>query len=106
MDKKGARITCLTREEVVVLIRIKEMYVRVLQNHLSMIVVECISTDRKAIPSLVIVLSVMIIEWWFHKKMIGHKLVTVSSSGYTNEGICMAWLHYFIKYNDYSLDKE
>jgi hypothetical protein len=54
------------------------------------IVVECISTDRKVIPPLVIVPSVMIIEWWFHEKMIGYKLVIVSLSGYTNKGICMA----------------
>jgi hypothetical protein len=29
IDKKGARIACLAKEDVVVLIRIKEMYIRV-----------------------------------------------------------------------------
>jgi hypothetical protein len=48
MDKRGAGITCPTREEVVVLISIKEMYVGVLENYLSVIVVEYISIDVTA----------------------------------------------------------
>jgi hypothetical protein len=67
----------------------KEMYVGVPQNRLSVTVVECISTDGKAIPPLIIIPGVLIIETWFHEKMTGHKLVTVSASGYTNEGICL-----------------
>ena len=106
IDEKGARIACPDGEEVVVLIGIKEMYVRVPQNRLSVTVVECIFVDGKAIPLLVIVPGVMIMEWWFHKKMTGHELVTVSPSGYTNEGIYMTWLHHFIKHNDYGPDKE
>jgi hypothetical protein len=106
MDEKGARIACLAREEVVVLIGIKEIYVGVPQNRLSVIVVECISVDGKAILLLIIIPGVLIMESWFYKKMTRHELVTVSSSGYTNEGICLIWLYYFIKYNNCGLDKE
>ena len=106
MDEKGARITCSAGEEVVVPVGIKEIYVGVPQNRLSIIVVECISADRKAISPLVIIPGIMIMESWFHEKMTGYELVTVSPSGYTNEGICMTWLQHFIKHNNCGPDKE
>ena len=64
IDKKGAWIACLAKEEVVVLIRIKEMYVGVPENRLSLTIVESISADGKAIPPLVIVPSVTITTVW------------------------------------------
>lgn len=60
MDEKGARIACPIGEEVVVLIGIKEMYVGVLKNRLSVTIIKSISTDSKAIPPLVIIPSVTI----------------------------------------------
>jgi hypothetical protein len=87
MDKKGARIACPAGKEIVVPIGIKEMYVGILQNRLSVTVVKCISTDGKAILLLVIIPGVMIIEIWFHEKITGHKLVIISPSSYTNESI-------------------
>ena len=48
-------------EEVVILIRIKEMYVRVPENCLFIMIVESISTDGKAIPPLAIIPGVTII---------------------------------------------
>jgi len=82
------------------------MYVRIPENRLSVTVVECISADGKSIPPLVIVPGVMIMEKWFHEKMTGHELVTVSLSGYTNEGICLIWLDHFIEHNNCGPDKE
>jgi hypothetical protein len=55
INKKGCCLICSVREDVIVLIRIKEMYVRVLENRLFVTVVKSISADGKAIPSLVIV---------------------------------------------------
>lgn len=100
IDEKGARICVPVGEEVVVLIRIKEMYIGIPKNRMSLTIIECISADGKAIPPVVIVLSVMIMVSWFHENMTGHKVITVSLSGYTNEGICMVWLDYFIKHNN------
>jgi hypothetical protein len=100
IDKKGCRIACLLGEEVVVLIKIKEIYVRVPENRLFMTVVESISADGKAIPLLVIVPSRNIIVSWFSENMTEAEVVTVSPLGYTNEGICMQWLDYFIQHND------
>ena len=105
MDEKGAWIACPIGEEVVVLIGIKEMYVGVPENRLSLTIIKSISTDSKAIPPLVIVPSIMIMVSWFHENMIGLKVVTVSPTSYTNEGICMIWLDYFIKHNACGLDK-
>jgi len=106
MDEKGARIACPSGEEVVVPIGIKEMYVGVPENRLSLTVVESISADGKAIPPLIIVPGILIMESWFHENMTGHELVTVSPTGYTNEGICMIWLNHFIKHNNCGPDKE
>jgi hypothetical protein len=89
IDEKGCCIACFLREEVVVLIRIKEMYVRVLENRLFVTVVKSISADGKAISSLVIVSGRNIIVSWFSENITGAKVVTVSPLGYTNKGICM-----------------
>jgi hypothetical protein len=67
IDEKGARIACLAREEVVVPISIKEIYVGVLENRMSLIVVEYIFADKKAMPPLVIILGVLIKEEGFFK---------------------------------------
>jgi len=48
-------------EEVVIPIRLTEMYTRIPKNRLSVTVVEYISADRKAIPLLIIVKGVMLI---------------------------------------------
>jgi hypothetical protein len=32
--------------------------------------------------------------------------VIISLTGYTNEGICMTWLHHFIKHNDCGPNKK
>jgi hypothetical protein len=55
INEKGCRIACPSGKEVVIPIRIKEMYIRVPENRLSVTVVESISVDSKAIPLLVIV---------------------------------------------------
>jgi plasmid replication initiation protein len=61
INEKGAIIYMPIREEVVVPIRIKEMYTEILKNRISLTIIKCISVDSKAIPPIVIVLSVMII---------------------------------------------
>jgi hypothetical protein len=106
IDEKGARIACPAGEEVVVPIGIKEMYVGVPENRMSLTIVECISANEKAMPPLVIIPSVLIMETWFHENMSGHEVITVSPTRYTNEGICMVWLHHFIKHHDCGPDKD
>ena len=105
MDEKGARIACPAGEEVVVPTGIKEIYVGVPENRLSLTIIESISADRKAIPPVVIVPGVTIMVSWFHENMTGHEVITVSPSGYTNEGICITWLDHFIKHNNCGPDK-
>jgi hypothetical protein len=89
MDEKGARICILVGEEMVVPIGIKEMYIGIPKNHMSLTIIKCISANGKAIPPVVIVPSVMIMVSWFHKNITQHKVITVSPSRYTNEGICI-----------------
>ena len=60
MDEKGVRICVPIGEEVVVPIGIKEMYIGIPKNLMSLTIIKCISTDSKAIPPIVIVPSIMI----------------------------------------------
>jgi hypothetical protein len=73
MDEKGARIYIPAKEEIVVPIGIKEIYMGISENRISLTVIECISADGKAIPPVVIISGMMIIVSWFHARIIGHE---------------------------------
>jgi hypothetical protein len=90
----------------VVLIDIKEIYVRILENRISLIVIECIYANKTVISPVIIIPRIMIIKSWFHEKITGHEVITVFLTGYTNEGIYIAWLDYFIKYYNYGPDSH
>jgi len=89
MDKKGARVYIPIGEEVVVPIRIKEIYTGIPENRISLIIIESISIDSKAIPLVVIVSGVMIMVSWFHENITGYKVIIVSLTRYINKGICI-----------------
>jgi hypothetical protein len=67
-------------------------------------VIKSIFANKKAISFVVIVLRKNIIINWFIENMTGYKRIMVSDFGYTNKGICIIWLDYFIKYNNCGLD--
>jgi hypothetical protein len=90
IDKKGARVACLSGQEVVVPIRIKKIYIRIPENYIFLIVIKSISADRKSILLVVIVLGVLIIGSWFNKNITSYKVITISLNKYTNKGICIA----------------
>ena len=68
---------------------ITEIYVGIPKNHISITVIKYICANGTAIPPVIIALGTMIIGGWFYKKIIGHKVITISDTGYTNEGICI-----------------
>jgi hypothetical protein len=104
MDKKGARVCIPAGEEVVIPIRIKEIYTGIPENHISLTIIESISIDSKAIPPVVIIPGVIIMVSWFYENITGYEVIIVSPTGYINEGIYMVWLDHFIKYNNYRPD--
>jgi hypothetical protein len=87
INKKGCRIACLADKEVIVPVRIKEMYMRIPENRMFLTIIKSISANRKAIPLVVIVFRKNIIVNWFVENITGHERITVSDSGYTNKGI-------------------
>jgi hypothetical protein len=105
IDEKGARICIPAGEEIVVPIGIIEIYTGIPENRISLTVIEYISADGKAILPVIIIPNTMIMVSWFHARIIGHEVIIVSPTGYTNEGICLVWLDYFIKHNDYGPEK-
>jgi hypothetical protein len=74
-------------KEIIVLIKIKEIYIRIPENYLFIIVVKSISANRVLIPLVIIIPSRMIIVSWFNRNIIRNKLVIIFDSGYTNESI-------------------
>jgi hypothetical protein len=93
-------------EKVIILIRIKEIYTGIPENRFFVIIIEYISVDRNVIPPVIIIPGVRIIASWFNNNMTRHKLIMVSESGYINKSIYIAWLDYFIKYYNYTIDKN
>jgi hypothetical protein len=57
VNKKSCYIICSLGKKVIVLIRIKKIYVKVLKNRLFITLIKSISADSKAISSLVIMSS-------------------------------------------------
>jgi hypothetical protein len=82
------------------------MYTRIPENCFSVIIIEYISTNRNTIPFVIIIPGVRIIASWFNNNITGYKLIIVSESGYTNKGIYIAWLDYFIKYHNCIINKN
>ena len=89
MDEKGARICMPLGKEVVVLIRIKEIYIGIPENRISLIIIKYISADSKAIPPVVIIPGIIIMVSWFYKNMTSYKIIIVSLIEYINKGIYM-----------------
>ena len=87
MDEKGARIYIPASEEVIVPIRIKEIYTGIPENRMSLTIIESISIDNKAIPLVVIIPGVMIMVSWFHENITSYEVIIVSPTRYTNKGI-------------------
>jgi hypothetical protein len=81
----------------VVLVGIKEMYIRIPKNYILITVIKYIYTNRTAIPLVIIILGTMIIGGWFHPKMTGYEVLIISNNSYTNKGIYIKWLDHFIK---------
>lgn len=106
MDEKGCRVCMPAGEEVVVPIGIKEMYTGIPENRLSVTVIEAITAGGKVITPVVIVPGKLIMSSWFSEHMTGYELLTVSDSGYTNDGIMMVWLDHFIYHMEQTPESE
>jgi hypothetical protein len=55
INKKGCQIAYLTNKKVIVLVRIKEMYIRILKNRMFLTVIKSIFANKKAISFIIIV---------------------------------------------------
>ena len=105
MNEKGYQLACPTGEFVLVPLLMPEIYISMPENRLLVTIMECICVNRTALLLLVIVLGKNIIQNWFHEKMTGLEVVTISTTRYTNEEICSTQLDYFIKHTNSRPDK-
>lgn len=65
---------------------------------MSVTIIEAVCANGTTIPHVIIVPGTMIMANWFSKEMTGLEKLTVSESGYTNDGIMLAWLDHFIEH--------
>lgn len=96
IDEKRARFYYFIREEIVVSIGVKEIYVGILENYILVTIIKNISANRKFILLVIIVLRKMIISNWFYENMKGNEVVIVFIFSYINNDIYNCWLNYFI----------
>jgi hypothetical protein len=87
INKKKTRVCILIGEEIIILIRIKEIYTRILENYFSIIIIKYISINRNTIPPVIIIPSIRIIASWFNNNITRHEFITVSESKYINKNI-------------------
>ena len=87
IDKKRACLIVSIEKEVIVLIRIIEIYISIPENRLFLIVIKSISANSKAISPVVILPGKYIIVSWFYINITGYKIIIVSDSGYINKEI-------------------
>jgi hypothetical protein len=87
INKKGARVCIFIGEEIIVLIRIKEIYIGILENCLSVIIIEYIFVNRNIILFAIIIPSIRIIISWFNNNITRYEFIIISESGYRNKNI-------------------
>jgi hypothetical protein len=106
IDKSGARVGCPNREEVIVLLDIKELYTTSPENHKSVTILEAICADRSPPPPpMIICPGQRIIESWIYNNLKGNKVIAQLATGYTNKAIAIAWLQHFIIFINAGPDK-
>ena len=99
MDKSGVRIGCPTGEIVVVPTEVKAIYTASPENRKSLTIIKTICTDGSTPPPPVVICpGEKIMENWIQDNLSEAEVIAVSPTGYTKEGITLAWLKHFIKY--------
>jgi hypothetical protein len=76
MDESGARVGCPNREEVIVLIEVKELYTTSPENRKSVTIIEAICVDgSEPPPPMIICLGQRIMESWIHDNLLGNEVI-------------------------------
>jgi hypothetical protein len=85
MDESGARVGCPGGEYIIVLSKVKELYIVSPENYKLVIVIETIIVDgREPLLSFVIAPGKKIMDNWISKKLIGKERIVATPIGYTN----------------------
>ena len=106
MDELGARIGCLKGENIIVPIKVKELYIASPENRKSVTIIETIyANGKEPLPPFVIAPREKIINNWILKKLVSPKHIACTLISYTNNEIVMQYLDYLIKYSKAKLEK-
>jgi hypothetical protein len=106
MDKLGARVGCPGGENIIVPIKVKELYIASPENRKSVTMVETIHADgRDPLPPFIIALGQKIMDSWVSEELVSSKHITCTLIGYTNNEVIMQYLDHLIKYSKARLEK-
>ena len=90
INKLSARVSYLKGEYIIVLARVKELYIFSFKNKKFIIVVKTIIADkRKPLPPFVIAFKKQIIDNWINKKLISKERITITLISYINNKIAL-----------------
>jgi len=106
IDELGARVRCLRGENVIVLIKVKELYIASPENRKSITIVKTIYANRRdPLPPFIIALRQKIIDSWVLEELVGFEYITCTLISYTNNEVIMQYLNHLIKYSKARLEK-
>jgi len=107
MDESGVRIGCPTGEIVVVPTHVKELYTASHENRKSLTIIKTICAEGSPPPLPVVICPrEKIMENWIQDNLTGAEVIAVAQTGYTKQGIAVAWLNHVIKYAGAGLDEH
>ena len=87
IDKKEAHLACPFGEEILIPTNIKEIYINIPKNHILLIIIEYIYTNKTVLYLIYIVLGKHKMASWFYKKIIKYKIIAISNSKYINKKV-------------------
>ena len=88
MDELGARIGCLKGENIIVPIKVKELYIASPENRKSITIVKIIyANKRDPLPPFIIALKQKIINSWVLKELVNSKHITCTLTSYINNEV-------------------
>jgi hypothetical protein len=90
INESRARVKCPGGEYVIVIAKVKELYIASPKNRNSITVVKTIIADRREpLPLFVIAPKKQIIDNWINKKLISTKRIATTPISYTNNKVAL-----------------
>jgi hypothetical protein len=90
IDELSARVKCLRGEHIIMLAKVKELYIASLENRKFITIVKTIIADRrKPLLPFIIAPKKQIMDNWINEKLISKERIIATLIGYTNNEVAL-----------------